>query len=111
MPCAASGTRRKLVSGRWLQMATILNDNQPVTTEAQLNAAIEAADKMAANGGALEIDLGGNITLNNALDVISLQSGVTLDIKGDGFALNGAGTYSGLFVYSGVVAIESLTVA
>ena len=80
-----------------------------VMSEADLNAAIAAADSAAANSGALEIDLGGNIALSSALNAINLKSGVTLDIEGGNFALDGGGAQRGLFVYSGVVTIENLT--
>ena len=92
-------------------MATILNNGQPVTTEAQLNDAIVQADKQAANSGAFEIDLGGNISLSTALEAINLQSGVTLDIVGKGFTLDGRGTQRGLFVYAGAVDISNLTIS
>src|SRR5271166_3413915 len=91
-------------------MTTILNNGQPVTTEAQLNAAIVAADGEAANSGAFQIQLGANITLASALEAINLKSGVTLDIAGGNFALNGGGSQRGLFVYSGTVTIENLTI-
>jgi hypothetical protein len=48
-----------------------------------------------------------------ALKAINLKSGVTLDIKGaanGGSVLDGAGLERGLFVYSGVVTIENLTI-
>jgi hypothetical protein len=89
-------------------MTTILNNGQPITTEDQLNAALATAD--AASGGDFQINLGANITLNKALQAINLQSGVRLDIEGNTYAINGSNQFGGLFVYSGVVAINNLTV-
>lgn len=45
-----------------------------------------------------------------SLTEISLQSGVTLDIEGDGATINGQGNQRGLFVNAGNVTIENLTV-
>ena len=81
-----------------------------VTTQAQLNAAILQADNAAAGSGLQTIVLGGNVTLTTALKAINLKSGVTLDIVGDGHTLDGGGTQRGLFVYSGDVTIEDLTI-
>ena len=75
-------------------MPTILNNGQPVTTEAQLNAAITSATT--GSSGAYEIDLGANISMTPALQAISLSAGVTLDIVGSGFTLDGGGTQQGL---------------
>jgi hypothetical protein len=83
-----------------------------VSTAAQLNAAIVKADSEAAGSGAYEIDLANfsTITLNVALDAINLKSGVTLVIDGEDDTLNGEGRQRGLFVYSGAVTIEDLTI-
>jgi hypothetical protein len=70
-----------------IDSTSVLNGGQPVTTEAQLNAAIVAADNAAAGGGAYKIMLGGNITLNAALEAINLKSGNTLDISGGNYTL------------------------
>jgi len=93
-------------------------DGQPVTTVDELNdVLVQAAGKTA---GAYEIDLaaGANIELTTELKAINLQAGVTLDIKGNGATLDGknettgvSDNQRGLFVYSGVVTIEDLTVA
>ena len=91
-------------------MATILNNGQPVTTEKQLNDAIVQAHNEAANSGPFEIDLGGNISLTTGLEAINLQSGVTLDIEGNGHTLDGGGTQRGLFVYAGTVDINNLAI-
>jgi hypothetical protein len=96
-------------------MTTIINSD--VATAAALNAAILTAD--GETSGAYEIDLASTtISLDpgavaTALKAINLKSGVTLDIKGaanGGSILDGAGLERGLFVYSGVVTIENLTI-
>ncbi|MGP7985203.1 autotransporter-associated beta strand repeat-containing protein, partial [Rhodoblastus sp.] len=100
----------------------IPSDGQPVTTLAELNNVIEQADAAGtgANGappaGSYEIDLAGNIALTGALEAIDLQPGVTLEINGEGFALDGANSQGvsydqrGLFVYAGAVDITDLTI-
>jgi hypothetical protein len=96
-------------------MTTVINSD--VATAAALNAAILTAD--GETSGAYEIDLASTtISLDpgavaTALLAINLKSGVTLDIKGatnGGSILDGAGLERGLFVYSGVVTIENLTI-
>jgi hypothetical protein len=84
------------------------NGGQPVTSIAQLNAAIVAVDGEAAGSGAYQIVLGGNISITTALAAINLKSGVTLDISGNNYALDGGGSQRGLFVYSGTVTVENL---
>ena len=90
-----------------------------VSTIAELNAAIITADGEATGEGSFEIDLkaGADIELTNALEAINLKAGVTLDIEGDGATLDGwnettHSSYSerGLFVYSGDVSINNLTI-
>jgi Bacterial Ig-like domain len=87
------------------------SSGQPVTTEAQLNLAIIAAD--AATSGTVTIGLGADISLGTALEAINLKSGVTLDIEGNGYALDGGsqhgGSQRGLFIYSGAVTVHNLT--
>jgi len=81
-----------------------------VTDIAGLNAAIVAADG-ATTPGTVTITLGGNISLGTtALEAINLHSGVTLDIEGSGFTLDGGGTQGGLFVYAGTVDINNLAI-
>jgi hypothetical protein len=89
-------------------MTTVLNNGQPVTTEDQLNNAIASAGS--AGSGAYEIDLGANISVTAALQAVSLSAGVTLDIVGSGFALDGGGAQQGLSVVSGAVTIENLAI-
>ena len=90
-------------------MTTILNGGAPVTTLADLNAAILAADGEAASSGAFEIDIGGAISLTDQLLAVNLKAGVSLDIQGGGNVLDGGGSQRGLFVYSGAVTVENLT--
>ncbi|HZL00531.1 MAG TPA: hypothetical protein VFC47_11595, partial [Caulobacteraceae bacterium] len=89
---------------------TILNGGNAVTTQAQLDAAITVADGEAANSGAYEIDLGGNIALTSELAAIALNSGVTLDIEGGNFTLDGGSQYRGLFIQSGAVSVNGLNI-
>ena len=92
-------------------MTTILNGGNAVTTEAQLNAAILAADNAVAYSGGYQILLGANLSISTPLDAINLPGGVNLDIQGRSFTLDGGGTQRGLFVYGGVVTISDLTLA
>ena len=91
-------------------MTTILGSN--VTTIAQLDNLIAQANAQTTSG-TYEIDLGANasIALTQALTAISLHSGVTLDIEGNGATINGQNSQQGLFVNSGNVTIENLTIA
>jgi hypothetical protein len=93
-------------------------DGQPITTVDELNdVLVQAAGKSSGN---YEIDLaaGANIELTSELEAINLQPGVTLDIEGNGATLDGknettgvSDNQRGLFVYSGKVTIENLTIA
>src|SRR5208283_1771949 len=82
-----------------------------VTTIAQLNDAILAADELVS--GSYTITLGNNITLGStALVAINLAPGVTLDINGGTHDLVGGGVTTpqrGLFVYAGDVFVQNLT--
>jgi hypothetical protein len=81
-----------------------------VTDVAGLNAAIVAADGVTA-AGTVTITLGANISLGTTeLEAINLQPGVTLDIVGGGYTLDGGGTERGLFVYAGTVEVSDLTI-
>src|ERR1700761_8274241 len=97
-------------------MTTTLATN--VTTVAALDTAIALANTET-TAGTYVIDLGTNasIALTQALTAINLHSNVTLDIEGDGATLDGKNestgqsfNQQGLFVSSGTVTIESLTV-
>jgi hypothetical protein len=85
-----------------------------VTDTASLNAAIETIDLATQHGtlGAYTIDLANNITLTTQLDAINIAAGASLTIAGagGGGTLDGANTYNGLFVYSGTVTVENLSI-
>lgn len=87
--------------------ALLTASNTLVMDEDDLNAAILAAAAVVLPGTQV-IEIGGDITLGAALNFISLAAGVTLDIEGNGFSLDGGGTQRGLFVYAGSVTVENL---
>ena len=75
---------------------------------------VDLASQALANQGtsaAFTIDIANNITLASALDGINLGAGSSLTIDGGGDTLDGGGTQRGLFVYSGTVTVEHLTIA
>jgi hypothetical protein len=81
------------------------------TNTATLNGAIRTIDTFGQPGN-YEIDLTDNITLTSQLLAINLPAGVTLTINGEGHTIDGNNNqYNGLFVYSGDVTIENLTIA
>jgi hypothetical protein len=106
----------------------IIASGTTVNTEAQLNAAIAAAD--AETSGSFTISLGGTITegtdagdfsrygtafVADPLDLfgINLQPGVTLNFGSAQFAggaIDGASLYRGLFVYAGNVTLQRLKI-
>ncbi|HKV14881.1 MAG TPA: hypothetical protein VJQ81_07530, partial [Reyranella sp.] len=75
--------------------------NFNVATDAQLRSAISSAQ----NGDTITFT--GNVTLGSNLP--TLQRNVTID--GGNFTLSGGGKYRGLFVQSGTVAVNNLTIA
>jgi hypothetical protein len=75
--------------------------------ETSLNSAIVLAHEV--TSGSLTIEIDGAINLTSALEAINLQSGVTLTVSGASGALDGGGSQRGLFIYSGDVNIDSLT--
>ena len=82
-----------------------------IATVAELNdVLVQSAGE---TSGTFEIDLtlNADIALTTALDAINLHSGVTLDIEGNGATLDGRNSTRGLFIYSGTVTIENLTIA
>ena len=93
-----------------LKVSGILLGGGPATTAAAFDDAIEQADNTAANSGVLYLEVGANIKLAGELDQIQLASGNTLEIEGDDHTLNGDDDYSGLYVGSGDVKIENLTI-
>jgi hypothetical protein len=79
------------------------------TSEASLNSQIETADQ--ATSGIVTITISGKITESGSLEAINLKSGVTLNIVGvNGATLDGNHADQGLFIYSGNVTIENLTI-
>jgi Bacterial Ig-like domain/Passenger-associated-transport-repeat/Bacterial Ig domain len=91
------------------------NGHATVSTLAELNDVLTQAAFVPANSGALEIDIAAGSTIDisagSGLDAVNLQAGVTLDIKGHGATFDGHNQRQGLFVYSGQVTFEDLTVA
>jgi hypothetical protein len=81
-----------------------------VSSFADLNSAIEAADGRAAGSGAYTISLTGDITNTADLKALNLAAGVRLVIDGNGYTLSGANQYEGFFVYQGNVTVENLTI-
>ncbi|MGX9393839.1 autotransporter-associated beta strand repeat-containing protein [Nitrobacteraceae bacterium UC4446_H13] len=77
-----------------------------VTNQAQLNAAIETA-RTTAN---TEIVLKNNIALTADLSALQGTGTVIRSDTGQNYVIDGAGTYRGLFVYSGSARIENLTI-
>ena len=93
--------------------------NFTVTDEADLQAAIDAIDvggtSAAANTNytitfAPGLTTANPLTLTTPLDAINLSSSDTLDIEGNGGALDGDNALRGLFIYSGNVTIHNLTI-
>lgn len=78
-----------------------------VTSAASLATAITEADTNSGNGPPFTINFQNNITLSSVLPAINPVGNVT--INGNGYTLNGGGL-QGLFVYSGTVAIQNLTI-
>lgn len=79
-----------------------------VGSDAQLQAAISQFESLGQSG---TIDFVGNITETADLSLIDPAGGTSLTINGNGYTLDGAGTYQGFFVYAGAVSIENLTLA
>jgi hypothetical protein len=83
-------------------------NNFSASSFSSLSADITSIDGQTAHG-TYTIDITGDILLEGALPEIALASGVTLDIVGNGFTLDGEGSEPGLFVYQGTVSIDDLT--
>jgi len=79
-----------------------------VFDSASLNAAIDIANS--AGVGHVIIQLVGNITETATLDAINLRQGVTLTINGQGYSLDGASAYRGLFAYQGTLTVQDLAI-
>jgi hypothetical protein len=87
-------------------MANVFN----VSTEADLNAALQQIDLSPAQNTNYTINFENSITLTSQLDAINLIGGDTLTIDGQSHALDGGGANNGLLVYAGNVAIENLSI-
>jgi collagen type I/II/III/V/XI/XXIV/XXVII alpha len=81
-----------------------------VASETDLNSAISTIDA-ASSGASYLIEFTSGFTESSALIAIVENAGVTTTINGGGNTLDGASTYQGLFVYSGVVTVQNLTIA
>ncbi len=87
-----------------------------VSTASQLSADIKAIDLASqadgGNGTQYRITLKNGLTLTESTDIaaINLTGADTLTINGESDTLSGADKYRGLFVYSGYVTIENLTI-
>lgn len=95
-----------------------------VSTEAQLNTALQAIDQggpSAAINTAYTIDIVAGSTITEGTDIgaglppdlyaINLDPGASVSIVGNGGTLDGANAYRGLFVLNGTVAVQDLTIA
>ena len=88
--------------------------NYTISTSADLAAAIAAIDQtgaQAAANTAYTFTFANSVTLDRQLDAINLDAGSSLTIVGNGYVLDGAGKYNGLFVYGGAVTVENLTIS
>jgi autotransporter-associated beta strand protein len=84
-----------------------------VSSASALSADIGIIDvESSGNGTNYVITLAAGQTLTEAADIdaVNLKGRDTLTINGQGAVLNGADAYRGLFVYSGAVMIENLTI-
>jgi len=81
-----------------------------VSTEADLNAALQQIDLLPAQNTNYTINFENSITLTSQLDAINLIAGDTLTINGANGTLDGGGVSNGLVVYAGNVAIENLSI-
>ena len=79
-----------------------------VVTENDLNAAFATAN--AATSGAFEVDIKNNLQFTSDKLQIALKPGVSMLINGEGNLIDGANAHRGLFVYSGAITIENLTI-
>src|SRR5271168_3440096 len=93
-------------------LSSTLDGDSTITTVADLDNVIAQANTKTSGAYVIELSDGANtsIALTQALTAISLHSGVTLDIEGNGATLNGENAQQGLFVSSGTVTVESLTI-
>ncbi len=71
---------------------------------------VSAGGANAGTGQAYTFTLAASFVLNAGLPVINLQSGSSLTIIGQGDTINGAGTYSGLFLQAGSLVLQHVTI-
>ncbi|WP_213737477.1 autotransporter-associated beta strand repeat-containing protein [Bradyrhizobium sp. dw_411] len=83
-----------------------------VANETQLINAINAMSVGGSQSSAplFQINFTQTITLNSNLPALDLANGSSLVINGNGFDLDGANQYRGLFVFAGSVAIDNLNI-
>jgi hypothetical protein len=82
-----------------------------VTSEAELTAAINAANESGAGAALAPIVLGQDIALDDALPALRLAPGVTLTIEsatGQDYAIDGVASFQGLVIDSGDVTLSSI---
>ena len=80
-----------------------------VSSEAELNAAIDAADGASA-GTDYAVTMTTSIIEASNPNALNLASGVTFTLDGGGNSLDGNGAHRGLFVYAGTVTVQNLTI-
>jgi hypothetical protein len=92
---------------------TYSNVSSAATLSADIKAIDLASQADGGNGTHYSITLKAGATLTEAaqLSAVNLAAGDTLTIKGAGSTLDGGHRYNGLFVYSGAVTIQNLTIA
>ena len=88
-----------------LNISTVID----VSTETELNAAIATVNG-AASGASYEIELTADITETTATAALDLSTGVTVNIEGGGYVLDGNNTFRGLTVANGNVSIDNLAI-
>jgi hypothetical protein len=79
-----------------------------VVTENDLNTAFATAN--AATSGTFDVDIKNNLQFSSDKIQIALKPGVSMVINGEHNVIDGANAHRGLFVYSGTVKIENLTI-
>ncbi|WP_419727803.1 beta strand repeat-containing protein [Lichenicola sp.] len=88
---------------------TIANGVIDVANAGQLDAAIAIVDT-ATSGQSYTIAFTHSITETANPMALNLANGVNVTIDGNGYTLDGANSYRGLFVYAGTVTIQNLTI-
>ena len=80
-----------------------------VTNQAQFDAAIRSADALTVPG-AYTIEMTADIAESSDPLAFNLHPGVSVTLDGEGHALDCGSAHRGLFVYSGDVTFENLTI-